>query len=217
MDGFPAANEMNPDSVNETWRFMKTNLLQYLLLMTLTVAPLTVRAADEGALSNVDLTKLEKQASERVTVLLSKPMIEFAAKLLPHDDGDTQKLQSLIKNLDGIYVRVFSFADQKAYAQSDVDAIRKQLGTGWSKMVEVRGEDNVDFYVKREGDKIKGFVLIAAEPLELTLVNIQGSIQPEQLSELQGFAGIPRGIFKPEKEKGDDKVPVPKDNGNTNN
>jgi len=196
---------------------MKTNLLQYLLLMTLTVAPLTVRAADEGALSNVDLTKLEKQASERVTVLLSKPMIEFAAKLLPHDDGDTQKLQSLIKNLDGIYVRVFSFADQKAYAQSDVDAIRKQLGTGWSKMVEVRGEDNVDFYVKREGDKIKGFVLIAAEPLELTLVNIQGSIQPEQLSELQGFAGIPRGIFKPEKEKGDDKVPVPKDNGNTNN
>ena len=196
---------------------MKTNLLQYLLLMTLTVAPLTVRAADEGALSNVDLTKLEKQASERVTVLLSKPMIEFAAKLLPHDDGDTQKLQSLIKNLDGIYVRVFSFADQKAYAQSDVDAIRKQLGTGWSKMVEVRGEDNVDFYVKREGDKIKGFVLIAAEPLELTLVNIQGSIQPEQLSELQGFSGIPRGIFKPEKEKGDDKVPVPKDNGNTNN
>lgn len=194
--------------------FMKTNLLKCLLMMMLTVAPLGVRAADEGALANLDLTKLEKLASERVTVSLDKPMIEFAAKLLPKDDQDTQKLQTLIKNLDGIYVRVFSFADQKTYSESDVDALRKQLGAGWSKMVEVRGEDNVDFYVKRDGEKIKGFVLIAAEPLELTLVNIQGSIRPEQLNQLEGFAGIPRGIFKPEKEKGEDKVPAPKDNDN---
>jgi hypothetical protein len=194
---------------------MKTNLLKCLLMMMLTVAPLGVRATDEGALSNLDLTKLEKLASERVTVSLDKPMIEFAAKLLPKDDQDTQKLQTLIKNLDGIYVRVFSFADQKTYSESDVDALRKQLGTGWSRLVEVRGEDNVDFYVKRDGEKIKGFVLIAAEPLELTLVNIQGSIRPEQLNELEGFAGIPRGIFKPGKEKGEDKVPVPKDNDNT--
>jgi hypothetical protein len=196
---------------------MKTNLLKYLLMLTLTVASLAVRAADAGALSNLDLTKLEKQSSERVTVALDKPMIEFAAKLLPHDGQDTQKLQALIKNLDGIYVRVFSFADQKAYAESDVDAIRKQLGADWSKLVEVRGEDNVDFYVKRDGEKIKGFVLIAAEPLELTLVNIQGSIRPEELSELEGFAGIPRGIFKPEKAKGDYPLPAPNDKNNTNN
>jgi hypothetical protein len=193
---------------------MNTNLLKYLLLMTLAVAPLGVRAADEGALANLDLTKLEKQASERVTVALDKPMIEFAAKLLPGEDRDAQKLQTLIKNLDGIYVRVFSFADRKAYSESDVDAIRKQLGANWSRLVEVRGEDNVDFYVKRDGEKIKGFVLIAAEPLALTLVNIQGSIRPEQLSELEGFAGIPRGIFKPEKEQGKDKDPAPKDDDN---
>ena len=184
--------------------------------MLLTVAPWGVKAADEGALANVDLTKLEKQASERVSVTLDKPMIEFAAKFLPKDDQEAQEQQSLIKNLQGIYVRVFSFAEGKTYAESDVDAIRKQLGTGWSKLVEVRGEDNVDFYVQRDGEKIKGFVLIAAEPLELTLVNIQGSIRPEELSKLGGFAGIPRGIFKPEKEKGGDKVPAPSDNDKTN-
>lgn len=194
---------------------MRTNLLKNLLLMALTVAPLGVRASDEGAFSKLNLTNLEKRASERVSVTLDKPMLEFAAEFLPKEDPNTPKLRTLITNLDGIYVREFSFENGKAYSRSDVQAIRKQLRADWSKLVEVRGKENVDFYVKRDGKKIKGFVLIDAEPSELTLVNIQGSIRPEQLSELEGFAGIPRGIFKPDKEKEKDKVPTSKVNNKT--
>lgn len=184
---------------------MKINLLKYLLVTALAATALGGRAADQGVLSNLDLTNLEKQASERVTVTLDKPMIQFAAKFLSNED--IPELQTLVTNLEGIYVRVFSFEGGKTYSESDVAAIRKQLGAEWSRLVEVRGQENVDFYVKRGGDKIKGFVVIAAEPSELTVVNIQGSIRPEQLNELEGFGGIPRGIFKPDKEKGKDKDP----------
>lgn len=191
---------------------MKTNLLKYFLLTALAVVPLGVRASDEGVLEKLDLTKLDKQASERITVTLDRSLIEFAVEFLPKDDPDTQKVQNLISNLDGIYVRCFTFEDGNTYSKSDVEAIRKQLPAGWSKMVEVRGDQDVDFYVMRDGKKFKGFFLISAEPSQVALVNIQGSISPEQLSQLEGFAGIPKGIFKHAKDKEKDKDPAPKDN-----
>jgi hypothetical protein len=54
----------------------------------------------------------------------------------PPLDLEEASLQTLIKNLDGNYVHVFSFADRKAYPESDVDAIRKQLGAAGSRLVE---------------------------------------------------------------------------------
>ncbi len=194
---------------------MKTKLLKYLLLIAFVGAPWLARASGEGVLANLDLTNLEKQASERVKITLDKPMLDFAARFLEKDDPDTEKVQTIIKDLEGIYVRVFSFEHGKAYSETDVDNIRKQLGPDWSRLVEVRGRENVDFYVKRDGEKIKGFILISAEPSELVLVNIQGSIRPEQLNELEGFAGIPRGMFKSDKakEKGKNKpLTSPKEN-----
>lgn len=178
---------------------MKTNPLKYLLLTALAAIPLGVRASDGEVLTNLDLTNLEQRASERVTVTLDKSMLEFAAEFLPDKDENTGKLRNLVTNLDGIYVRDFSFDDGKTYPKSDVEAIRKQLPAGWSKLVEVRGKEDLDLYAMREGGKIKGFLAIDAEPTEVALVNIQGSIRPEELSELEGFAGIPKGIFKPDK------------------
>src|SRR5208282_676936 len=169
---------------------MKTTLLKCILLLALAGACLGGRALGQSALSGLDLTNLEKQASERVSITPDKPMIEFASKFMDKEDGDAEDLQTLIKNLEGIYVRVFSFEKGKSYSEADVDKIRKQLGPDWSRLVEVRGQENVDFYVKRDGEKVKGFILIAAEPAELTVINIQGSIRPEQLSKLEGFAGI---------------------------
>ena len=41
--------------------------------------------------------------------------------------------------------------------------------------------------------------MIAAEPKELTIVHIDGPINPEDLSELQGHMGIPKmGKTKPQ-------------------
>ncbi len=185
---------------------MNTRLLKYLLLIAFVSAPWGARAAGQAPLADLDLKHLEKQAVERVTITLDKPMLEFAAKFLPKKDPDTEKVQAIIKDLEGIYVRVFEFKKSKAYSPSDVDNLRKQLGPDWSRLVEVRGREDVDFYVKRDGEKIKGFILISAEPSELVVVHIDGSIRPEQLSDLEGFAGIPRGMFKSEKAQEKEKA-----------
>jgi hypothetical protein len=47
-------------------------------------------------------------------------------------------------------------------------------------------------YVKREGNQIVGLTVLSAEPKELTIVNIVGPIDVEQLSRLGGQFGIPK-------------------------
>jgi hypothetical protein len=52
--------------------------------------------------------------------------------------------------------------------------------------------ENSEVYLKKTGNAIDGLVVIDAEPKELTLVHIDGPINPEELSELGGHMGIPK-------------------------
>ena len=52
--------------------------------------------------------------------------------------------------------------------------------------------DNVDVYFKLENDKMAGIVVIAAEARELTVVNIEGPLEVEQLADLGGEFGVPK-------------------------
>ena len=58
-------------------------------------------------------------------------------------------------------------------------------------MKSTKGE-NSEVYLLKHGDEIGGLVVIAAEPKELTIVHIDGPINPEELSELGGHMGIPK-------------------------
>jgi hypothetical protein len=49
--------------------------------------------------------------------------------------------------------------------------------------------------MKGDGAKAQGIVVIAAEPKELTVVQLLGSIDPSMLGALSGQFGIPRMQF----------------------
>ncbi len=143
-----------------------------------------------------EFEKLASKASEVVEVTLDAQMLQFAARFLSTKKPEEAKVKQLVAGLKGIYVRSFEFEQEGAYSKADIDAIRNQLKPPvWQRMVTVRslksGED-ADVYVRMEGDKPAGLLVIAAEPRELTVVNIVGAIDPEQLSDLGGHFGIPR-------------------------
>ena len=79
---------------------------------------------------------------------------------------------------------------------TDVEAVRRQLQSpAWGRLVGVRSKhgDNVDVYFKDGGSgHLGGIVVIAAEPKELTIVNIMGTLDPDKLADLGGQFGIPR-------------------------
>jgi Domain of unknown function (DUF4252) len=97
--------------------------------------------------------------------------------------------------LKGIYVKTFTFENEGEYSDSDVAGIRKQLQSpGWSRIVEVRSKkdgDNAEVYLKTGGPG-GGLAIISANPKELTIVNIVGKIDLDELSELGGNLGVPR-------------------------
>lgn len=143
-----------------------------------------------------DLNKLASKATDVVDVTMDKTMLDFASKFLSGKDADEAQARNLIRNLKGIYVKSFEFDKPGAYSLSDVDAFRAQLKPPvWSRMVEAhsrRDGQNVEVYFRLENGVASGLAIIAAEPRELTLVHIDGPIDPEQLGALGGQFGIPR-------------------------
>jgi hypothetical protein len=54
------------------------------------------------------------------------------------------------------------------------------------------GFELVQIYGWREGNQSGGLAILVAEPRELTIVNIVGSIDIDRLAELEGQFGIPK-------------------------
>jgi Domain of unknown function (DUF4252) len=139
--------------------------------------------------------KLAARASDVNEVTMNKTMLKFASQFLDSKDKDDVQAQRLIQNLNAIYVRSYEFSQPGQYTPEDLETIRRQfLGPDWNPMVKVRskkGEGDTDVYVKMVGNEVKGMFVLDAEPKELDMVYISGSIRPEDLKELSGNFGVP--------------------------
>jgi len=161
--------------------------------------------ASEDIKLPVNLDKLAERASESVDVTLDESMLQLASKFLSKDDPDEVQVKKLVGKLKGVYVRSFEFEKEGQYSLGDVEAIRVQLKSPqWTRIVGVKSlkGENSEIYIHRNGDQIAGLVVIATEPKELTIVHIDGQINPEELSELGGHMGIPEIGRSKSKTKG---------------
>jgi Domain of unknown function (DUF4252) len=142
-----------------------------------------------------NLEQLSAKAEESVVVTLDKSMLEFASRFMDKDSDAHER--KIIAGLDKIYVRSFEFSNDGEYNMADVDALRAQFQSPpWGRIVGVRSShngDNVDVYFKDGGNsRLGGIVIISAEPRELTIVHLSGTIDPDDLSKIGGNFDIPR-------------------------
>jgi len=140
--------------------------------------------------------RLAAKADEVVNVTLDKKMLQFAAKFMEDEEDAEEK--RLISKLNGIYVRSLEFKNAGEFTSADVEPIRAQLqGPEWTHMVDVTSKtekENVVIYVRTVNDQTVGMVILAEEPTELTFVHLDGPINPDDISELSGNFGIPKGL-----------------------
>ena len=172
----------------------KSLRLTCLLLLIIGSTAFVAEAQDvKLQLSNLD--KLEARASDSVDVTLDGQMLQLAKKFLDVRKPDQAAVMELLSGLKGVYVKVFQFDKEDEYSKADLDDIRTQLrAPGWSRMVGVKSRregDNVEVYTILSGSQINGMAVIAANPKELTVINIIGSIDLEKLVQLSGKFGIP--------------------------
>jgi hypothetical protein len=179
----------------------------------LTVFILVSAAAYGQALDLKNLDKLSDKAKDVTDVTLDGSLLKFAAKFLSNDDPDQAKIKKLVAELKGIYVRTYEFETEGEYTESDLAPLRSQLHSpGWSRIVGVHSKkdhDNAEIYLKTGGTEPGGLAIVCANPKELTVVNIVGKIDLEELSELGGNLGVPKldldkpKAVKPESKKED--------------
>lgn len=142
------------------------------------------------------LDRLEQIADQTVDVTVDQKVLNLAKIFLAKTkDPDKRKVRELIGEIEGIYVKHFTFEKAGQYSLADIEAIRVQLnGPGWERMANVRSKrnnQNLDVYTMINGNSIGGLAVIAAEEKELTIVNIIGPIDLEKLMDLEGSFSIP--------------------------
>ena len=146
---------------------------------------------------------LAEKASDSVVINLDPGMLGLAAKFLDSHDADDAATLDVLKGLQGIYVRSYSFEKDGAYSEADVDLVRGQLsGPGWTRLVQTRSRKSradVDIYLMLSGGKAVGLALIASESRQFTIVNIVGAIDLDKLHKLEGQFGIP--VLQPDPAK----------------
>jgi hypothetical protein len=166
------------------------------LLCVALFLPGLASAAAEPRLALPDFKELADKATESVVITMDPSLLNMASRFMDAGNAQDAAAIAVIKGLQGIYVRSFSFDRDDAYRPADVEAIRKQLADpGWKRVVETRSKKthaDVDIYLMTEGDKVRGLALIASEPRALTIVNVVGAIDLDKLRKLEGQFGVPK-------------------------
>jgi hypothetical protein len=151
-------------------------------------------AQPPGGLLQFDWDKLAAKAVDKTDINLDGPMLRMGSSFLSQAGGDAAKLKQVVQGLTGVYVKTFAFDKEGQYSEADLNALRSQLRSpDWSTVVDSKEKrESSAIFMKTDGKQVQGLVIIAAEPKELTVVQILGSIDPSMLSELGGKMGIPK-------------------------
>jgi hypothetical protein len=171
--------------------------------MTMRTIAMLLLALMMGAEQQVNLepamSRLAQKAQNKIEVSLDSSMLNLASAFLSDSDRDQAAAKKVLAGLKGVYVRVFKFDGPNEYSQADIDPIRSQLrGPDWNQIVATSGGHNATagVWVRQENGAAAGIVVIATEEDEVTVVNLVGTIRPEDLAALGGEFGIPKVTIK---------------------
>ena len=149
--------------------------MKMLLTATLGLAMLGTVSAQT---LDFNLDALAAKAKQKAEVTLEGSLLVQALQMAP------EKVKTAAANVTRVVVRHYEFANTGQYSDSDLDAVRKQVSS-WPRIISVKQEhENVEIYMLSQDGKPGGFLLIAAEPKQLTVVNVVGSIDLASLREV---------------------------------
>lgn len=159
----------------------------------LVFASATLFAADPVGLADFGNIPGPTGQGEQVEVHLPRNLVAIAARIVAKQEPEIAKL---LGSIDSVHVRVVGLDDgNRADVQKRIGEIRSQLANGgWHRIVSVNDSgDDVAIYMRTSGDEsIEGVTITVIDHnAEAVLVNVVGSIRPEQIAELAEVLHVP--------------------------
>jgi hypothetical protein len=174
-------------------------LLSASLLASLVAFGSAAGFAQNAKLQLSQLDKLAAKASNVTNVTLDGSLLKLAGQAMSQkaSTSNSQKkafAAGLIHRLKGIYVKSFEFDNPGEYSKADLESVTRQLESGgWKSIVHVeekKSGETTGIYVMQEGGETVGMAIVAAEPKELTVVNLVGPIDLSQLGSLGSLGAL---------------------------
>ena len=147
-------------------------------------------AAQAGKLVIPDFGDLAKRATEAVDITLDSDMLKSATSMM--GGGASPDVSGVVSGLKAITVRSFKFDKPNMYSPQEVAGVLAQAGApGWKKVISVHKQDELVEIHMRENSTDGGLLIVTEQPMALTIINIAGKINMDQLRQLQGHMGVP--------------------------
>jgi hypothetical protein len=152
-------------------------------LLTLPVLAVEQNTSSPGAIDFGSFAPTEDGSF--VEIKVNNNLINMAARLTEESEPDIARI---LGGLRSIRINVMKFDEKdRQDMKSRVQSIRSQLDNqNWEKIVNVKEEtEDVGIYVNLNGEEsIEGVVVTVMNEDEVVLINVDGSIRPEELAQV---------------------------------
>lgn len=137
---------------------------------------------------NFNFDAVAAKATKKTELNLEGPALAMALEqVAKHKPDMAGKFGKALESVKGVYIGNYEFAKAGDYSQDVLEPLRKevQAASGWSRIVHVHEKDeSTEIYVKNQDGNVAGCLVLAAEPRELTIVQVVGDFPLAGLQEL---------------------------------
>lgn len=173
----------------------RSTLLIAIALLAALLLPLRLRAQQDDSWIPRNMDAVSRHASFRTDFTFDRTMLELANNFI--EDEDTRRV---VAKLNGISVHCYKFSVPGLYDLGSLEAVRQQYqDRGWKHLVTSQSQHDpyddqgrTDVWIRFEHTNVEGAVVMLANPTNVDLIAINGTISPLDLLHLRGHFGIPR-------------------------
>jgi hypothetical protein len=163
------------------------------IALILTIACMLAPSSARSQKLELKLDHLKAKAADATEVDLDGAALDAVLKsglqnlVKPPKEMKGEDLKQLLSGVKGVYVRVFEFAKPGEYTEADVESVLSQVRGNplWSKLISVKEKnERTEVHIASQADQLAGLLVVVAEPKELTVVNIVGTMPLDKMKEL---------------------------------
>lgn len=118
----------------------------------------------------------------KVRINIGSFLLGFVAAAAKEDP----EVADIMKGLEGVRISIYSTGGEVAPALEHLTQVRNMLqDQNWEPIVQVNeGEEQVQIFMKADGEGMQGLTVMAVDGEEAVFLNILGSIDPDNLSKV---------------------------------